>query len=122
MKLKKIKNAILKLKLKELKNKNTERIFLSVDTALSHIMPMECVRTAIMLKGEPRKHSNAHIQIEFSMLKVSVRIVTYPSTTNAREIPLKKELLKTKALKNKLNEKLFSTLLCHPQRVISILR
>ena len=74
-------------RLRELRSKNIERIFLSVDIALNPTMPMECAKIAIMLRVELRKLSNASTQIESSMPRDSAKIAIYQSTTNAREIP-----------------------------------
>ena len=84
---KKILNYKLFLKLRELRNRNIERIFLSVDIVLNPTMPMECAKIAIMLRVELRKLSNASTQIESSMPRDSAKIAIYQSTTNAREIP-----------------------------------
>jgi len=77
-------------RLRGFKNKNIERIFLSVGTQVSLTMPTVCVRTVIIRRVGLRKPSTAVTQIELYMLRVSARIAIFLFITNAREIPEKR--------------------------------
>ena len=92
-------------KLRESKSKNTERIFQNVGTHLSLTMQMECVRTATMLKAEPRRPLIVNTMTEHYMPKVYARIATYLSTINVKGTPVKK-VMKRNPVKTHLNNEI----------------
>ena len=92
-------------KLRESKSKNTERIFQNVVMHLSLTMQMECVRTATMLKEEPRRPLIVNTMTEHYMPKVYARIATYLSTINVKGTPVKK-VMKRNPVKTHLNNEI----------------
>ena len=74
---------------------------------LSLTMQMECVRTATMLKAEPRRPLIVNTMTEHYMPKVYARIATYLYTINAKGTPEKKVMTR-KTFQTYLNNEITS--------------